>query len=144
METESTGGCALHGNGVRPALLVGRRLERVAASWHLYGEEGLSGPLDVWLTDAEGDSVRVTTGSDWCLVVETASPFEGYDMGEYGRVAVVRADVGTPFATHTGETVLAVREERQPHGERRSLEVVFASGTVRCESRSGDLRLSAR
>jgi hypothetical protein len=143
METGSVGGCALHGNGVHPALLVGRRLESVAASWHLHGEEGPSGPLDVWLIDGEGDSTRVTTGSDWCLVVETASPFEGYDMGEYGRVAVVRADVGTPFATHTGETVLAVREERQPHGGRRSLEVVFASGTVRCESRSGDLRLSA-
>lgn len=137
------GACALHGNGAHPGLLVGRRLERVTASWHLYGEEGPSGPLDVWLLDGAGGSTRVTTGSDWCLVVETAAPFEGYDMGGYGRVEVVRDDGGTPFATRTGERVLAVREEWGPGGGRRSLEVVFGSGAVRCESWSGDLLLSA-
>ncbi|MET9347521.1 hypothetical protein [Streptomyces termitum] len=136
--------CPLHGAGVRPDHLVGRRLEQVVTSWHLYGSEAPSGPLDVWLIDSEAIATRITTGSDWCLIVETSPPFAGYDMAESGRVEVASISGETPFADHLGETVLAVSEEGGPDSERIALEISFGSGRVRCESWSGDLRLSGK
>ncbi|MEU4345163.1 hypothetical protein AB0H00_28565, partial [Nocardia sp. NPDC023852] len=143
VESQRLNECPLHGTGVRPEYLVGRRLERVMASWHSQGAKDPSGPLDVWLIDSDGDSTRVTTGSDWCLVVEASAPFEGYDMAECGRVEVASVVSETPFAEHIGETVTAVREEEETATGRIALEVTFDSGGVRCESWSGELRLSA-
>ncbi|MCX5388894.1 hypothetical protein [Streptomyces sp. NBC_00094] len=136
--------CPLHGVGVRPDYLVGRRLEQVVASWHLYGSEAPSGPLDVWLIDSEAVATHITTGSDWCLIVETSTPSAGYDMAESGRVEVAPISGETPFADHLGETVLAVSEEGAPDSGRLALEISFASGRVRCETWSGDLRLSSK
>ncbi|MEU4213693.1 hypothetical protein AB0F13_27580 [Streptomyces sp. NPDC026206] len=127
-----------------PEYLVGRRLERVIASWHLHGTEAPSGPLDVWLIDSEGVSTCVTTGSDWCLISDTSAPYEGYDVAEYGHVEVAPISDQTPFADHLGETVLAVREEADPDDGRLALEITFASGRVRCDTWSGDLRLSSK
>ncbi len=135
--------CPLHGAGVRPDHLVGRRLEQVVASWHRYGEEAPSGPLDVWLIDSEAVATHVTTGSDWCLTVETSAPVAGYDMAESGRVEVAPISGETPFAAHLGGTVLAVSEEGDPRSGRLALEITFGSGRVRCESWSGALRLSS-
>ncbi|MEV4680611.1 hypothetical protein [Streptomyces kurssanovii] len=143
MESKELDECPLHGARVRPEYLVGRRLEQVLVSWHLYGAEDPSGPMDVWLIDDAGDSTRVTTGSDWCLIVEVSAPFEGYDMAECGRVEVAPANSETPFMEHLGTTVLAVREEWDPASGRIALEIVFDSGGVQCESWSGDLRLTA-
>lgn len=75
------GECPLHGAGLHPEYLVGRRLEQVVASWHLYGSETLSGPLDVWLIDSEQVSTHVTTESDWCLTVERSAPLRGVHGG---------------------------------------------------------------
>ncbi|MET9675650.1 hypothetical protein ABZY68_21525 [Streptomyces sp. NPDC006482] len=136
--------CPLHGVGVRPDYLVGRRLEQVVASWHLYGSEAPSGPLDVWLIDSEAVATHITTGSDWCLIVETSTPSAGYDMAESGRVEVAPISGETPFADHLGETVLAVSEEGAPDSGRLTLEISFGSGRVRCETWSGDLRLSSK
>ncbi|MFF8959723.1 hypothetical protein [Streptomyces sp. NPDC014894] len=145
MNARKRDGCPLHGPGVRPEHLVGRRLERVLASWHRHGSDAPYGPLDIWLVDSEGDSTLVTTGSDWCLIVESSAPFEGYDMRECGRVEVVPDRNETPFAARVGETVLAVREEWEQDDGRTALEIVFDSGAVvRCGSRAGDLVLSAR
>ncbi|WHM41078.1 hypothetical protein [Streptomyces sp. BPTC-684] len=59
MESKRLNECPLHGAGVRPDYLVGRRLERVAASsWHQYATEAPSGPLDVWLIDSAEDSTH--------------------------------------------------------------------------------------
>ncbi|WP_307840136.1 hypothetical protein [Streptomyces sp. G44] len=129
---------------MRPDYLVGRRLERVLASWHLYGSQAPSGPLDVWLIDNEAVATRITTGSDWCLVVEASVPFAGYDMAESGRVEVMPVSVDGPFAGHLGETVLAVAEECVPDSGRIALEITFGSGRVRCEVWSGDFRLSGK
>ncbi|GGT24486.1 hypothetical protein GCM10010271_29850 [Streptomyces kurssanovii] len=74
MESKKLDECPLHGARVSPEYLVGRRLEQVLASWHLYGAEDPSGPMDVWLIDNAGDSTRVTTGSDWCLIVGVSAP----------------------------------------------------------------------
>lgn len=126
---------------MRPAYLVGRRLERVIVSRHLYGAEAPSDPLDVWLIDSDEVATHITTGSDWCLIVETSAPYEGYDMAEYGRIEVGPVSGGTPFADHLGEIVLAVREEGSDRG-RSALEIAFPSGLVRCETWAGDLRLS--
>ncbi|MEV2186389.1 hypothetical protein [Streptomyces sp. NPDC047966] len=143
MESRMVSECPLHGVGVRPDYLVGRRLEQVVASWHLYDSEAPSGPLDVWLIDSEAVSTRITTGSDWCLIVEASAPFAGYDMAESGRVEVASVSGETPFADHLGETVLAVGEETIPDSGRIALEIAFDSGRVRCETWSGDLRLSS-
>ncbi|MFF3142353.1 hypothetical protein ACFVRU_11645 [Streptomyces sp. NPDC057927] len=129
---------------MRPDYLVGRRLERVVASWHLCGAEAPSGPLDVWLIDSEEAATHVTTGSDWCLIVESSAPVEGYDMAELGHVEVAPVSSETPFADHLGETVLAVREEADSDTGRLALEITFDSGRVRCDTRSGDLCLSSK
>ncbi|WP_229356490.1 hypothetical protein [Streptomyces sp. UNOB3_S3] len=124
--------------------LVGRLLEQVVASWHLCGSEASSGPLDVWLIDSEQVSTHVTTGSDWCLTVERSAPYAGYDMAESGRVEVALVRSKTPFAGHLGETVRAVSEKREPGTGRVALEITFDSGRVRCDTRSGVLRLSSK
>ncbi|MFC5658438.1 hypothetical protein [Streptomyces nogalater] len=129
---------------MRPDYLVGRRLEHVVASWHLYGSQAPSGPLDVWLIDSEAVATHITTGSDWCLIVETSDPVAGYDMAESGRVEVGPICGEGPFADHLGETVLAVEEESEPDSGRIALEIAFDSGRVRCETWSGDLRLSGK
>ncbi|MEU5582752.1 hypothetical protein ABZ791_28565 [Streptomyces huasconensis] len=144
MEPKRLNECPLHGAGERPDYLVGRRLERVLASWHLYGTEPRTGPLDVWLIDSEESSTHVTTGSDWCLIVETSAPIGGYDMAESGRVEMAWVHSETPFADHLGETVLAVHEEADPDTGRLALELTFDSGRVRCETWSGDLQLSGK
>ncbi|MFE2562227.1 hypothetical protein ACFXGT_40805 [Streptomyces sp. NPDC059352] len=136
--------CMSHGVGVRPDYLVGRRLEQVVASWHLYDSEAPSGLLDVWLIDSEAVATRITTGSDWCLIVEASAPFAGYDMAESGRVEVAPISGETPFADQLGKTVLAVSEESVPDSGRIALEITFDSGRVRCETWSGDLRLSSK
>lgn len=136
--------CPLHGAGVRPDYLVGRRLERVVASWHLCGAEAPSGPLDVWLIDNDEAATHVTTGSDWCLIVEPSALFEGYDMAELGRTEVAPVNSETPFADHLGETVLAAHEEADPDTGRLTLEITFDSGRVRCDTWSGDLCLSSK
>ncbi|MEU8763714.1 hypothetical protein [Streptomyces sp. NPDC048659] len=128
---------------MHPDYLVGRRLEQVVASWHRYGSEDPSGPLDVWLMDSDAVATRITTGSDWCLIVETSAPFAGYDMAESGRIEVAPSSDETPFSEHVGETVLAVGEESVPDHGRIALEITFASGRVRCESHSGELHLSS-
>ncbi|MFC8914883.1 hypothetical protein ACFT5C_03845 [Streptomyces sp. NPDC057116] len=136
--------CPLHGGGARPDHLVGRRLERAVGSWHLHGSDDPSGPLDVWLIDSEAVATHINAGSDWCLIVETSDPIEGYDMAESGRVVVAPIGGETPFAGHLGETVLAVGEESDPDSGRLALEITFDSGSVRCETWSGDLRLSSK
>ncbi|UBI39130.1 MULTISPECIES: hypothetical protein [Streptomyces] len=129
---------------MRPAYLVGRRLEQVVASWHLYGSEAPSGPLDVWLIDSEQVSTRVTTGSDWCLIVDRSAPGPGYDMAESGRVEVTPIRGETPFADHLGETIRAVDEEWDPRTGRIALVLTFGSGArVRCGTWSGDLSLTS-
>lgn len=123
----------MYGVGVRPEYLVGRRLEHVVASWHLCGAGAPSGPLDVWLIYSEAVATHVTTGSDWRLIVETSAPF--------AEVAQISGD--TPFADHLGEAVRKVTEEGAPDGGRLALEIAFGSGRVRCETWSGNLRLSS-
>ncbi|WP_260604339.1 hypothetical protein [Streptomyces sp. WAC05374] len=116
----------------------------MVGSWHLYGSDVPSGPLDVWLIDSEAVATHITTGSDWCLIVETSDPYDGYDMAESGRVVVASISDETPFADHLGETVRAVGEESDPDSGRLALEITFDSGSVRCETWSGDLRLFSK
>ncbi len=49
----------------------------------------------------------------------------------------------TPFAAHLGELVHGVRQEWEPATGRVALELDFPSGSVRCESSSGQLRVLA-
>ncbi|MFF7678505.1 hypothetical protein [Actinacidiphila glaucinigra] len=81
----------------------------VVASWHVYGTDDPVGPLDVWLIDEGDRAIHITTGSDWCLVVETSEPYAGYDMGDSGHITVGALDGTTPFEGHIGESVLAAR-----------------------------------
>lgn len=142
MKAKCSSACPLHGAGVRPTYLIGRRLERVVASWHVSGADAPSGPLDVWLIDSEGCFTHITTGSDWCLIVDSSVPYLGYDMQEDGRVEVAPVVGETPFADRLGATILAIQEQTDPLTGRVALEITFDSGVVRCESWSGDLRLS--
>ncbi|MFC9735068.1 hypothetical protein ACFWEO_12575 [Streptomyces roseolus] len=142
MESEKSNGCPLHGGGVAAQSLVGHLLAEVVGSQHVYGGDASAGPLDVWLIDDWGATVHVTTGSDGCLIVEESEPHAGYDMGDSGRITVGSIGNETPFADHIGESVLAVREEHEPNTGRVALELSFPRGRVRCESWTGDLRLT--
>ncbi|MFI8102273.1 hypothetical protein [Streptomyces sp. NPDC086023] len=134
--------CPLHGSGADPTRLVGRAVEKVVASWHVSDGERSELPLDVWLTDSEGDITRITTGSDHCLIVECAPPHEPYDLGEWGRVEVGE-DLGDhPFLRHLGEPVTSVAEFALPDHGRSRLEIVFPTGRVICDCHEGDLRLT--
>jgi hypothetical protein len=125
-----------------PQQLVGRILVSVVASWHHYGTEPVSGPVDIWLIDGRQGSTHITVASDWCLLVEERAPFDGVDMGGYGRFDVTPAG-DTPLAPHVGSTILAVREEFHPITGRMALELAFVGGRVRCDGWDGDLRLTA-
>ncbi len=135
--------CPLHGAGTDPTRLVGRTLSRVVASWHISDGERSEAPLDVWLIDSLGDSIRITTGSDQCLIVESAAPHEPYDMGEWGSIEVGE-DLGDhPFLRHLGETVASVAEFAVPEQGRTHLEIGFQGGhRVRADCYEGDLRLT--
>jgi hypothetical protein len=135
--------CPAHGPGIDLASLIGRCLIRLAASWHMYA--GLRGatPVDLWLIDDHGVSTHVMTGTDWCLVVDQAEPYEGYDMGDWGRIDVEQDAEGTLFSRHLGDTVVATREEWEPRTGRMALELDPDSGSIRCESWAGDLRITA-
>ncbi|MGW4698966.1 hypothetical protein [Streptomyces sp. NPDC004285] len=65
-------------------------------------------------------------------------------MAESDRVEVAPISGKTPFADQLGKTMLAVSEENVPDSGRIALEVTFDSGRVRCETWSGDLRLSSK
>ncbi|KOU41641.1 hypothetical protein ACFWHQ_40180 [Streptomyces sp. NPDC060334] len=135
--------CPLHGAGTDPTRLVGRTISSVVASWHVYEGERSEAPLDVWLIDNEGESTRITTGSDQCLIVESESPHAPYDMGEWGRIEVGE-DLGDhPFLRHLGETVATVAEYAVPETGRTHLEIGFVDGDrVRADCYEGDLRLT--
>ncbi|MFE2145755.1 hypothetical protein ACFXA3_29160 [Streptomyces sp. NPDC059456] len=135
--------CPLHGAGTDPTRLVGRTISRIVASWHVCEGERSEAPLDVWLIDSEGDSTRISTGSDWCLIVESAPPHEPYDMGEWGRIEVGE-DLGDhPFLRHLGDTVASVAEFAAPETGRTQLEIGFPDGDrVRADCWEGDLRLT--
>ncbi|MET8752652.1 hypothetical protein ACFXPI_37925 [Streptomyces sp. NPDC059104] len=135
--------CPLHGAGTDPTRLVGREISRVVASWHICEGERSEAPLDVWLIDSDGGSTRITTGSDRCLIVESATPHEPYDMGEWGRIEVGE-DLGDhPFLRHLGQTVASVAEFAVPEQGRTHLEIVFEDGhRVRADCYEGDLRLT--
>ncbi|MEV4943840.1 hypothetical protein [Streptomyces zaomyceticus] len=143
MEPEKSYECPLHGGGPSAQSLVGRRLTGVVGSWHLYGGDGPVGPLGVWLIDDQKAAVHLTTGSDWCLIVEVSEPHVGYDMGDSGLITVETVDDRSPFAAHIGQSVVAMREGHEPNTGRMALELSFPTGRVRCESWGGDLRLTA-
>ncbi|MFD7631822.1 hypothetical protein ACFV7Q_38450 [Streptomyces sp. NPDC059851] len=139
--------CPRHGAGTDPTRLVGRTISRIVASWHVYEGERSEVPLDVWLIDSEGDSTRISTGSDGCLIVESAAPHEPYDMGEWGRIEV-GDDLGEHlFLRHLGDTVARVSECVSPGIGRTHLEIGFGDGDVdgdrvRADCWMGDLRLT--
>lgn len=135
--------CPLHGGGPSAQSLVGRRLTRVAGSWHMYGGDDAVGPLGVWLIDDQKAAVHITTGSDWCLIVEVSETHVGYDMGDSGPITVEAMGDRSPFAAHIGESVVAVWERHETNTGRMALELSFPTGRVRCESWGGDLRLTA-
>nr|WP_223243403.1 hypothetical protein [Streptomyces sp. CBMA123] len=123
--------------------MVGSRLVEVLASWHTHAGHPGDGPVEVWLIDDRGRSTNIASGTDWCLMVESSGPDEGFDMGDWGRIDVLPVRDETPFAAHLGEVVLGVRQEWNPATGRVALELDFASGGVRCETWSGNLRLLA-
>ncbi|MFQ6197666.1 hypothetical protein [Streptomyces sp. NPDC000405] len=98
----------------------------------------------MWLIDSEAVATHVTTGTDWCLIAETSAPFAGYDMAEAGRIEVASTSDETSFRDHLGNTVLAIGEESDLDGRRLALEITFGSGRIRCETWSGELRLSSK
>ncbi|MFG3339732.1 hypothetical protein [Glycomyces sp. NPDC048151] len=140
-KTTPADACPLHGAGLAPQALIGRRLTKVVAAWHWQDPDQRSGPVDVWLIDDGEGCVRITTGSDWCLIVEASEPYGGYDMGGLGRVTVEQDAAETPLADIIGYRVLHAQEDFEPLTGRIALDLTFPTGRVRCESHAGELRL---
>jgi hypothetical protein len=134
--------CPLHGTAVDHDRLVGRRVRQILAARHRHDSEEALGPLEIWLVDDLGDYIHITTGSDWCLIVDDAPPHAGYDLGEDGRVEVVASGRGTPFARYVGEDISSVDESFDARTGRVGLEIRFSSGSVQCGSWRGDLHLA--
>ncbi|MER6267985.1 hypothetical protein [Streptomyces sp900105755] len=134
--------CPLHGTTVDHDRLVGRRVRQIVAAWHCHDSEEAVGPLEIWLVDDVGDYIHITTGSDWCLIVDDAAPHAGYDHGESGRVEVVASEHGTPFARYVGEAILAVDQRFDARTGRVGLEIYFSTGSVQCGSWRGNLSLA--
>ncbi|MEV6701865.1 hypothetical protein AB0M68_32730 [Streptomyces sp. NPDC051453] len=134
--------CPLHGAGVDPDRLAGRRVQQVVAAWHRRDSEDADGPVGIWLLDDLGGYFHVTTGSDWCLILDDAAPHAGFDLADSGRVEVVSSERGTPFACHVREAILAVDQRFEARTGRVGLEIRFSTGSVRCGSWGGDLHLS--
>ncbi|WP_459650015.1 hypothetical protein [Kitasatospora sp. Ki12] len=133
--------CPLHGPGIDPSSLVGSRLVEVLASWHRYDGRPGDAPVEMWLIDDRGRSTNIASSTDWCLMVDSSRPDDGVDMGDWGRIDVLPIRDETPLAPHLGEVLLGVRQEWEPETGRVALELDFPSGSVRCESWSGDLRV---
>jgi hypothetical protein len=134
--------CPLHGTAVDHDRLVGRRVRRIVAARHRHDFEDAVGPLEIWLVDDLGGYVHITTGSDWCLIVDDAAPHAGYDLGESGRVEVVASEHGTPFARYVGEAISSVDERFDARTGRVGLEICFSTGRVECGSWRGNLHLA--
>ncbi|MFI9269393.1 hypothetical protein ACIGXM_01515 [Kitasatospora sp. NPDC052896] len=135
--------CPLHGSGIDPSTLLGRRLVRLSASWHSQEGQPVDGPVELWLGDDQGGSTGISIGTDWCLLVEASKPHDGFDAGGWGRIDVLPLRTVNPLASHFGAVVLGVREEWVPRTGRMALELDLISGSVRCESWGGDLRILA-
>ncbi|WP_406102535.1 hypothetical protein OG698_09160 [Streptomyces sp. NBC_01003] len=121
--------------------LAGRPVQQVVAAWHRRGCEDAAGPLEIWLVDDVGGFIHITTGSDWCLIVDDAAPHAGYDLGASGWVEVVASERGTPFARYAREVVLAVDQRFDARTGRVGVEIRFSTGSVQCGSWRGDLHL---
>ncbi|MET7543081.1 hypothetical protein [Streptomyces sp. NPDC005507] len=100
---------------------------QVVAAWHGHDSEDAAGPLEIWLIDDLGDYIHITTGSDWCLIVDDAAPHAGYDLGESGRVEVVSSERRTAFARYVGEAILAVDQRFDVRTGRVGLEICFSA-----------------
>jgi hypothetical protein len=134
--------CPAHEAGSDQSLLAGVRFQQVVASRHVIDEQVNGEPIDLWLIDDTGACTSITTGSDWCLIVDASAPHDDYDVRTFGRIEV-SGGIDTPFASHLGEQVLAVQQEWAPKTGRIGLVIEFESGAVRCESLAGELRLHA-
>lgn len=136
--------CPLHGVGVDPARLVGRRVRQVVAAWHRFDGQYTAEPIDVWLIDDLDEVFHLTTGADWCLMVDDHAPHSGYDMDVYGVVEVAPWTRGSPFVPHAGEPVTAVHERFDADTGRIGLKIVFPTGSVTYGGWRGDLHLVDR
>ena len=58
-----------------------------------------------------GAAIHLTTGSDWCLIVEAAEPHAGYGMGDSELVTLEAIGEETPSPTTSGK---ALRRESEP------------------------------
>ena len=133
--------CPLHGPGMDVSALVGWRVARVVASWHRIDGRPPSGPLDVWLINETGRTAHITTGTDWCLIVEESDPPPGYDMQDLGRVEVSTDTGSTLFAQFLDQRITAAQEQTDPHTGRIALSLTFTTGGIHCSCWDGELRL---
>ncbi|WP_282205159.1 hypothetical protein [Kitasatospora fiedleri] len=114
----------------------------MVASWYSHQGERAAEPVVVWLRDDRGGCTFVATGSDWCLIVADQRPHADLDLGEWGRLDVRDAPTGTPSPAPRPPRPRhppGVHPAHRPHRPRTRL----PTGTVRCESWEGDLRLTA-
>ncbi|MFF9644069.1 hypothetical protein [Kitasatospora aureofaciens] len=65
--------CRAHGPGPDCATLVGRRFARIVAAWHVFEGRRDPIPVDLWLVDGRGRSVRLASGTDRCGYTEAGA-----------------------------------------------------------------------
>jgi hypothetical protein len=124
--------------------LVGARLLKVVAAWHVFDAVRSPTPVDLWLVLDSVGLVRVDVAADWRLRIDRQQLYAHYDMQDWGRIEIDAPDVGFPLSEHVGSRILhAEAEYESAHGQRMGLMLEFDSGGVRTHSWGGALLVEA-
>ncbi|MFD3729287.1 hypothetical protein [Streptomyces sp. NPDC058671] len=87
--------------------------------------------------DSEAVATHITTGSDWCLIVESSDLFAGYDMAKSGRVEVALISGKAPVRGSPRRDGDGSQRRECPDSGRIALEIAPACSWTPMEPASG-------
>jgi len=127
-------------DSVAPEHLIGAKLLKVIAAWHVFDGVRSASPTEVWLILDPVGLIRIDVASDWRLRIDRQRIHGPRDMQEWGRIEIDVPGAGFPVAEHVGSRVVSAESEHEPtYGQLMGLAVEFDTGTVRLHSWGGDL-----
>lgn len=134
------GGGTAESDSLAPEDLVGARLLKVVAAWHVFDAAMSPTPVDLWLVLDSVGLVRIDIATDWRLRIDRQQLYDSYDMQDWGRIDIDTPGNGFPLSEHVGSRILSAEAEYEStYGQRRGLTLAFDSGGVRLHSWDGEL-----
>lgn len=129
---------------VAPEDLIGARLLKVIAAWHVVDSVRSQVLTEVWLVFDSVGLIRAEVASDWQLRIDRQRIHGPYDMQDLGRIEIDTPGDALPLSEHVGSRVVSVEAEHEStFGQLMGLKMRFDSGTIRLRSWGGDLRVEA-